>query len=475
MKRKRLLLPALLCAGLAAASTAHAQTATHTMNLTGGTGFSGTLGGDIGIDVKSQNTAGTIQTQGMLNVTDLDIQTINDGGFLNFFPNSTSNNNTASTPIAITPTTIGINIPSTPFSSPVSGSFDVTAGDNLANGVVGVLDGGVPGSDGKWDDPSSTGILNGATAQNTNVSVNNPITATATVSGSINAAIPNDVTIPNVVNTSVLSADLRVKNSSNVQVNFSPTQNVSLQGLTLGATTPVALTNPLSGNFVDGAHPVPGAGPTLDLSAGGIDLVSTTVSGNLVADIMGTITGSIDIAADISIIGLINFTVNEDNVVDGLLSDGTVSLIDLNESLTLPNVDLPFSFQVLHEANTNVDFDDVFAALQSGTLGFTLPISLTQPDVVLDLPATSFELSNLSTYVDAGSGQHGYVNINHLAATLGGQLVLDIGANLSLNADLLATAYDNSAINVVPEPGSALLMAVAGLGLVGCGIRRRRK
>ncbi len=478
MTRKRLLLPAMLCAGIALVSTARAQTATHTETISGGTGFSGTLGGDITIDVKSQNTAQTVLTQGMLNVTDLDIEVKNDGGFLNAFPNDTSNNNTASTPIDITPTTIGINIPTTSFSSSVSGTFDVTAGDNLANDVVGVLDGGVPGSDGKWDDPNGTGILNNATAQNFNVGVDDPISATASVTGSINAGIPSDVTIPDIVDTTIFNADLRVKSSSNVQVNFSPSQNVSLANLSIGATTPVDLNVPLAGNFTDGNHPVSGANGatlTLDLSAGGGDLVATTISGDLVADIMGTISGNIDIAADISIIGLINFTINQDNVVNGLLSDGTVSLLDLSENLSLPSVDLPFTIQVLHEANTNVDFDDVFAQLQSGTLGLTFPIALSEQDLVLDLPATSFELSELSTHVDAGLGQHGDVIIHHLAATLGGQLVLDVGADLELNANLLATAYDNSAINVVPEPGSVTLLAFAGVGLVGYCLRRRRR
>lgn len=473
MTLTRIVLPAVLCAGLALAGTARAQS-TQNLTINGGTGFSGMLDGMITATVKSQNTAGTIQTQGVLNVTDLDIQTINNGGFLNLFPNSTSNNNTASTTIAVAPTSIGIDLRPTSFSSPVSGSVSVTAGDAISNGVVGALDGGVPGPDGKWDDPGSTGILNNASADSFNVTLNNPINAVADVTGGIAASIPSDVTIPNIVDTTLLSADLRVKNSSTVNVNFEPVQNVTLSGLSISNSVPIPLNTPASGNFLDGAHPVPGANATLDLSTSGADLVETTISGTLVADIMGTITGSIDIAADISVIGLINFTVNQDNVVDGLLSDGVVSLIDLNENVSLPGTELPFVISVIHNATTNVDFDDVVAQLLSGTFGLDVPISLSESDIVLDLPDTSFELSNLSTYVDAGSGQHGYVNINHLAATLGGQFVLDLNADLSLNANMLATALGQNAINVVPEPGSMLLMALASLGLVAYGVRRRR-
>ena len=473
MNLNRYLLPAL-CAGLALASTAQAQS-TQNLTINGGTGFSGMLDGTITATVKAQNTGGTVQTQGVLNVTDLDIQTINDGGFLNLFPNSTSNNNTASTVIAINPTSIGIDLQPTAFSSPVSGSVSVTAGDATANEFVGVLDGGVAGADGAWDDPGSTGILNSATADSFNVVLNNPINAIADVTGGISAAIPSDVTIPDVVDTTLLNADLRVKSSSTVNVNFEPIQNVTLSGLSISNSTPIGLNTPASGNFVDGAHPVPGANATLDLSTSGVGLVETTISGSLIADIMGTITGSIDIAADISVIGLINFTVDQNDVVDGLLSDGVVSLIDLNEEVSLPGTELPFSISVIHNATTNVDFDDVVAQLLSGTFGFDVPISLSETDIILDLPDTSFELSNLSTYVDAGSGQHGYVNINHLAATLGGQFVLDLDADLTLSADLLATALGENAINVVPEPGSLILLAFAGLGLVGYGYRRRRR
>jgi hypothetical protein len=476
---------ALICVAVLV-NSAFSQTHTETLNLSGGTGFSGTLGGDIDITVMNSSSA-------QLNITDLDLRVVAENtpsDYSNLLSTTVSNNNTAMTPINIAPTVIGINVPTTGFASSVTGTFDVTAGDHLANGVVGVLDGGVAGSDGKWDDPGQTGILNNATAQNINVGLNSAINASANVTGSINASIPNDITIPNVVDSGLLYADLRLKNSSTVSVNFEPVQNLSIQNLTLSSSTPIALDSEQNGNFIDGFHPVSGAGATLDLSAGGLNLVATTVSGNLVADVMGTINGSIDVAADVylDLFGGIHITtIDLDNIIDGQLSDGVVSLLDLSQSIALADVQLPFAVTVLHEATTNVDFDDVAAALASGTLGLSVPISLSEQNVMLDLPPTSFEVSDLATpfsYVATdpvyvfgalivpGTGAWGTVHLDHLAATLGGQFVLDIDANLQISADMLAEAFQADAINVVPEPGSITLGAIAGLGLALCCLRR---
>jgi hypothetical protein len=172
---------------------------------------------------------------------------------------------------------------------------------------------------------------------------------------------------------------------------------------------------------------------------------------------------------------------DRNNVDDGELSDGDVSLLELNEALTLTDIDLPFSFQVLHAATTDVDFDDILASIASGTFGFTLPISLSEEDVVLDIPMGDFEIgANGPTnqpenqfYADAGAGQHGYVELEHLAAELTGQVVLDINADLEISADLFATAVEASAINVVPEPSSFLLAAISGLALAVLGLFRR--
>lgn len=146
-----------------------------------------------------------VQTRGTLNVTDLDIAVAPTGGpGINVFPTSTALDRTATPPIDLSPTTININLANTAFNSGVTGSLRVTAGDRLANGISGVLDSGVPGSDGAWDDPGSTGILNNATADLVNLSMTSPLTAPATVSGVINASIPSNVTIPNVVTGTIL-------------------------------------------------------------------------------------------------------------------------------------------------------------------------------------------------------------------------------------------------------------------------------
>ncbi len=496
MTRKRIVLPLAVCAGLALASAARAQTATHTETISGGTGFTGTIGGTITATVKSETSDHSTQTQGMLNITDLDIHTQAGGApshYDNYFPNSTSNNNTASTPINIaTPSAIGISIPTTNFSSPVTGSFDITAGDNTANAVNGVLDGGTPGSDGAWDDPNSTGILNGATLDNANITLSNPISANANVTGSLNASIPSDVTIPNVV-SGTISVDMRLKNSSSVSVTFDPVQNIQIQNLSITESTPFALGTAGTGNFTDGNHPVPGANPTLDLSTSGAALVTTTISGNLLADITGTVFGNIDVAADVKLnlgaLGTYNAgTIDVNDVVNGPLSTG--SLIDLSQSLSLPGTSLPFVVDVIHNANSNVDFDDVLAQLYTGTGGFNIPINITENDLAVNLPTSNFEVSGLSFpvgysvtspvhipfdgYIN-GQGAYGTVYLDHLAASFGGSLAFDVGANLTISANMLATALDANAINVVPEPGSMILMSFAAIGLVGYGIRRRRK
>jgi len=474
MTLTRMMLLAALLVALAPLGTAFAQTATQNLPISGGT-FTGDIGGTINAIVKPQNTAGTVQTRGFLNITDLDIETRRDssGNFL--FPNSTSNNNTASTNINIAPTTIGISVPTTPFSSGVGGSVSITAGDSRSDGSPGVLDGGVAGPDGRWDDPGQTSILNNATTNGFNVSLNSPINATANVSGAINASIPNNITIPNVVDTSILNADLVLKNSSTISVNFQPVQSLSLQNLSISSAIPIALNGPLSGGFPDGAHPVPGANMTLNLSTGGGGLVATTISGNLLADIQGTVNGNIDLRADLSLIGLIDFGVDFNDVVDGELSDGVVSLIDLNEDIALDDISLPFSIQVIHNASMNLDYDDVIAQIASGTFGLTVPIEMLEQDIELDIPETSFQIQEQTFNADVGLFTNGSVILHNLEATLGGTIVLDLDADLALSATMLASALGNNAINVVPEPGSVVLAVIGSVALIGIAVRRRRK
>lgn len=471
----RVLSSTALCAALALGSTAYGQTATQTLPFNSGN-FSGSIGGTITADVKNTSSAA-------LDINTLRIKTVRTSNGLpfnagNVFPNSTTTTNPAPIPIAIGATQVGISIPTTPFNSSISGSLDVTAGDNLANGVIGVLDAGIPGSDGKWDDPGQTGILNGATATNMNVSVGSPINATANVSGSINASIPNNVTIPGVVSSSPIFGDLVVKNTSTLSVAFNPVQNISLQNLSISSAGPVALNSPGGpGNFVDGAHPV--SPIMLDLSTSGADLVSTTISGTLVADLTGTISGSIDLAANLRLsFGSFNInltTIQLDNVVNGVLGSGT--LIDLDENISLADQELPFLINVIHNASGDVDFDDVAASLIAGSLGITVPIDLTQLGLSIAIPATNFSLTAINPISVNTSGQAGTVDIEEVSGTISGNVNLDLLASLNLNATAVAGAFKAAAINVVnvPEPGSVLLMAFAGIGLVGYGIRRRRK
>ncbi len=230
----------------------------------------------------------------------------------------------------------------------------------------------------------------------------------------------------------------------------------------------------------------------LDLSTGGLDLVSTLISGNLVMDVQGTVSASIDLAAIVKLnlgtFGTLTVgTINLDNIINGPLSSG--SLLQINESISLPDTALPFALDIRHNAGTDVDFDDVIANLLSGTLGFTFPIALTELDVVLALPPSSIEIFNQQFAVNqrlidlpfgdgADTFARGQVTLQHLAATLSGNVVMDINANLNLNAELLATALGDAAINVfapVPEPSSIMLAAAGVVGLAGSAIRRRRR
>ncbi len=469
----RVLTSTALCAALAISGTAYGQTATQNLPINSGN-FSGSIGGTITADVKNTSSAA-------LDINTLRIRTVRGNNGLpfnagNVFPNSVTTTNPAPIPIAIGATQVGINIPTTPFNSGISGSLDVTAGDNLANAIPGVLDGGVPGSDGKWDDPGQTGILNGATATNMNIAVGSAINATANVSGSINASIPNNVTIPGVVSSSPIFGDLVVKNTSTLSVAFNPVQNISLQNLSISSAGPVALNSPGGpGNFVDGAHPV--SPIMLDLSTSGADLVSTTISGTLVADLVGTISGSIDLAANLRL-SFASFNINLttiqlDDVVNGVLGSGT--LLNLNENISLAGQELPFLINVIHNASGDVDFDDVAASLLAGSLGITVPIDLTQLGLNIAIPATNFSLTAINAIGVNTAGQAGTVDIEEVSGTISGNVNLDLLASIDLNATAVAGAFKQAAINVVPEPGSVLLMAFAGIGLVGYGIRRRRK
>lgn len=496
MTRTKFRVFSLLCASLAVGGTAFAQsTATQNLAINSGS-FEGALNGSVSLQIKNQTSSGPlVQTRGILSVTDLDITTTpTSGPGINAMPSVNSQNNTASTFINLSPTTIGINIANTQFNNGVTGNLEITAGDNFADGISGVLDPGVPGSDGAWDDPGATGILNNATLDEASLTLTGGISAPASVSGVINASIPSNVTIPNVVSSGIFAGDLILKNSSTMQISFAPAQNVSIQNLTMTTQAVIPLTTETAGNFTDGNHPVPGATTMLDLSTAGGDLVSTRIAGNLVMDVQGTLSASIDLALalklNLSSIGLGTFnltTFDMNDVINGPLSSG--SLLQINEEISLDDTELPFILDVRHNAGTDVDFDDVIAELLSGTLGFSVPIPLTETDVVLALPATPFLITNQSFSInqrvinlpfgDAGDTfVRGNVNMQRLEGNLTGNVVMDINANLNLSAELLATALGEASINVfapVPEPSSIMLAAAGFVGLMGFAARRRRR
>lgn len=470
MIRNSFQLAAFLGLALAVSVQANAQTSTKNLIVNGGTGLSGSLSGSLNAQIKPQSSTG-VTTAGALFITDLDLDLDGSG----VVPNGGVNNATASAPIVIPNSALSINIPQQSFGSSLSGSLSVTAGDTLANQVVGVLDGGAPGSDGAWDDPGQTGILNNAVVNSVTLTANNPINAAANVSGGFNFGIGNDLLIPDVIDNFFVNASFRLKQSSTFGINLDSAQNISLQNLTITTSTPVPLNTP-GNNFVESAHPT--GVPQLDLTTEGVGFVETVVSGSLVADLTGSIVGNVDLAADITALGFIPFTINFNDVLNGNLAGPGVSLLDLSETISIPGVPLPFLFSVLHEPTANVDFDDVIAEIQAGTFGFELPFSVSE-EVILPLSGLDFTIENQQFSFDVEDPLLG-IDIGggnatvDLAASLGGNIVFDLNADLSLGLDLVASAFQANAINVIPEPTSGLFLACIGFA-AGVVVRRQRR
>jgi len=442
-----------------------AQTATKTITGNGGTGFSGVIAGDITATVKAQTDDGATQTNGLLNITDIDFEVFSDSILI---ADQRQQNYTAVAPINIAQTSISINIPSTSFTSPVTSSLNVTAGDNST--------GSVPGSDGAWDDPGNTGILNGATVNSFSATLTNDITAAATATGGFSASLQNDIRIPEVVDETFLDIDLRIKNSSSVSIQFSETQNISLKNLTLSSSVPLPLDIPLN-NFVEASHP--SGVPQLDLSAAsGFRLVETQISGIVSADLTGTVYGNIDIAADLELFGVtIPDIIVRDDAILGALSDADINLISLNEAIALSNVEMPFLFSVLHEPTADLSFDDVTGLLQTTTFGIEFPVSISE-EFVLTLPNLGFEIGqngpsdNFDYRFDFDVlGANVTLELEHLQGEFSGQIVMDLQADLTLSADMLAEAFQANAINItsssVPEPSGAMLLCLSATCLIG--------
>jgi len=453
---------------------ASAQFSTKNIPISGGTGLTGSLGGNLSAQILSQSSDPVpVQTGGALFITDLDLDLDGSG----VVPNGGVQNATASAPITLPiGSSINISIPQQNFGSSLDGSISVTAGDNRANGVVGAFDVGVPGSDGAWDDPGQTGILNNGVVNSSTITTNSPINASANVSGGLNFGIGNDLLIPDVIDNTFVNASFRLKDSSSFGITLDNAQNISLQNLSIATTTPVAL-NTAGSNFVEAAHP--SGVPQLDLSTGGGDLVETVISGSIVADLAGSITGNVDLAADLTVIGFIPFTIDFDNVLDGTLSDPGTSLFQLNESISLVGQELPFLFSVLHEATADVDFDDVIAELRAGTLGIPIPFQVTE-EVILPLSGLDFSIENQQFSFDVEDPLLG-IDIGggdatvDLDASLGGNIVFELDADVTLALDVVAEAFEANAINVfaIPEPTSGFFLACAGIA-AGAISRRRR-
>lgn len=417
LKGKALLL-ALVGTLLAVASQASAAPLLQSFNI--GTGGPDSLTGKIGGALSAQATGGSI----VANFTDVDIDT-NILDFTNRTGQVTLNVNTSTSKV-------NLNLPNTSFSSGLTGSLSGTADDSATDAAPGSLGWLVPGTDGRWDDPNNTGSFVNAQFSGASLATTSNIGISASTSGGIFGTGTGNINLGTVL---FQTLRLNVLNTSTFSATFDPVQTVSVQNLALSTSVPFATNLPVS-NFVEASHPV--GSPVADLSVNGGGLISTTVSGNLVA----TLTGSISATLNLSVTwGSLTLT-TLNNAFNGPLFSG--DLFTINESINLTET-LPFVFSILHEPTTNVDYDDVVAMLQTGTLGAQFPLSINETTNVA-VPATPIAIQNLST-------PSGTVRINDLdiVGNLTGNISATLSGTANLGADLLAQAILTSAANIQPQ------------------------
>lgn len=403
---------------LAISASAHAAPLTQTFNVA--TGGADSLTGTIGGSLKAQATGGSI----VANFTDVDIDT-NILDFTNRTGQVTLNVNTSTS-------VVNLNLPNTNFSSPLTGSLSGTADDSAYDVAPGTFGWLAPGTDGRWDDPNNTSSFVNAGFSGASLATSSNINIAATTSGGIFGTGSGNINLGTVL---FQTLRLNVLNTSTFAATFDPIQSVSVQNLSLSTSAPFATNLPVS-NFVEASHPVGSFVPDLSVNGGG--LVSTTVSGNLVANLTGSISATLNLSVTWGSITLT--TLN--NAFNGALFSG--NLFTITESVNLTET-LPFVFSILHEPTANVDYDDVVAMLQTGTLGAQFPLTINETTNVA-VPPTAIAIQNLST-------PSGTVRINDLDIV--GNLTGNISANLTgtanLGADLLAQAIMTSAANIQPQ------------------------
>jgi hypothetical protein len=412
------------------------------------TGGVDSLNGSLSGSISATVTSGSI----IANFTDVDIDT----NILDF------TNRTGSVTLTVTPgSSVAVNIPSTNFNTGLTGNVVVTADDDGTDNQLGVLGGFAPGNDGKWDDLDGDGNLGNATFNSATLAASAPITASANVSGSISGVGSGSINLGTVL---FQTLRLDVLNTSNATVLFDPVQTVKVSNLSISTSNPFAINVPVS-SFTEGTHPLDGLGLTtiLDQSAGAGALASTTVSGTLEAQLTGRLNASIDLRVRW---GSITLTTLNDAFNGDLV---TGQLFDLSEDIALTE-SIPFVIQVLHAPTTNVDYDDIVALAQTGTLGISVPINLATATSIA-FPSTNFEVLNLST-------TGGTVNINDLdiRGNLGGAINVNLAGSAALNVNLLAQALAVNELNIssVPEASTWVMMSIATLGGLGLVRKTRR-
>lgn len=320
------------------------------------------------------------------------------------------------------------------FSVVPTGSFTVDAPDNKVDAIPGVLDGGAPGSDGKWDMDVTTGQFGASVLRDLSVAVPDIGLNIQPGGGAINGTVNGNISL----------SFITLGVTGNVALTLSQVINAGLFGLTIDQADPYDLDPTSITNFGNGSHQL---GPTLpDLSEESFVLPEVDVAGTVGGEFLAN--GHATLNA-----GILGTIFNQQILTNESIG-ALAEAIDFN---TL----LPGLLELLHFDTANVDYDDVSAVLVAGTGDEFLPFDIDLDEQVIPF---AFNVPN------PGTGNP------RAQANVEGSFTLKISGSLEVNLNALLQGDKlTNAVNVVPEPSSFVLCGLAALGIVPVVWRRRKQ